>query len=120
MVARRMPSQPKGSAIVVGDRILGGAPRFAEGAPDEAFSFANVLAADMNRDGRISRDEAASFRPGFDWADENHDGLVTEDEWNARTATLRGRDTVVALQKPGPGDVAGPRVLWKSRWRSHL
>lgn len=46
---------------------------------------------DRNHDGRISRDEFVNGpTPGFDMADANHDGVVTEAELQAAEARLGG------------------------------
>lgn len=108
-----LPSQPKGSAIVVGDVVIGGVPAFADGAGDEVFSFARMLALDANHDGSVSRTEAttALARKWLDLTDENRDGQVAEAEWNRRVALLRGSNTAFAV-RPGPG--AGQRdLLWR-------
>lgn len=108
-----LPSQPKGSAIVVGDVVIGGAPAFADGAADETFSFARMLMLDSNHDGAVSRVEATTplARKWLDLTDENGDGQITESEWNSRVALLRGRNTLFAVR---PGRNAGDRdLLWK-------
>ena len=57
------------------------APRYAAGELQQAFNF-----MDANRDGKVSRQEAASFRGvarNFDQADADKDGFLSRAEFDA-------------------------------------
>lgn len=60
---------------------LPSAPRYSASELKQAFNY-----MDANRDGKISREEAAGFRgvaKNFDRADTNHDGFLSRDEFDA-------------------------------------
>lgn len=75
-----------------------GPPPPQEGGRGRGFQMPNFSELDKNKDKKLSRDEVPSQFPAqfFDRIDENHDGIIDEEEWNRRT---RG----------GPGGGGGDR-----------
>jgi len=46
-----------------------------------------AAAFDANKDGKVSKEELLAKQPGFDHMDANHDGFVTEAEYDAMPAS---------------------------------
>lgn len=69
---------------------------------------------DTDKDGALSRAEAEkAFGGFFDNQDMNKDGKVTRDEWDAiMKFMLEGKNSAFALKPGGTGDVTKSHVLW--------
>lgn len=83
-------------------------------------AFADMVAqGDKNGDNKLSRDEAPSFlrdHGGFMATDRNHDGYISEDEWNGMLAFVgKGEHGIFALRSPGSGDLTATHVAWKQK-----
>ena len=70
---------------------------------------------DKDKDGALSRDEAEkAFEGFFDNQDDNNDGRITRDEWEAIIKLYsEGKNSAFALRPGGSGDVTESHVLWK-------
>jgi len=92
---------------------------FSPGGKDDQIqmpSFDDLLKqADTNKDGIISREEAAKtfLKDSFDVFDANQDGKLTRDEWDAILKFIaEGKSSAFALKAGGSGDVTKSHVLW--------
>ncbi len=89
------------------------------GADDTEFhmpTFDSLLKdLDQNKDGALSRTEAAkAFEGFFDTQDANKDGSITRDEHDAILKFMReGQNVAFALKAGGTGDVTKTHMLWK-------
>jgi outer membrane protein assembly factor BamB len=113
--------QPKSTPIIDGDTIYA---HWWEGGgeaevPTETPEFSETLAKfDLNRDGRIVRDEMASdarLQRGFADIDLASDGAIDQHDWDNYRARRASRNALLAVR---PGDLRGdltnsPAVLWR-------
>jgi len=79
-------------------------------------TFDDLLKADANGDGKISKEESEhTFLKGFfDANDTNKDGFITRDEWDALIGYLkRGKNRMVAVKPGGSGDITDSHVAWE-------
>jgi len=79
-------------------------------------SFDELLKADADGDGKISKAESEhTFLKGFfDANDANKDGFVTRDEWDAMLGYLkRGKNRLIAVKPGGRGDITESHVAWE-------
>lgn len=112
---RDLPAVNCGSPVA-GDGLLyfaGWAPA-GEDAPMPAFS--QLLGADEDKDGKISKAESEkTFLKGFfDANDSNHDGFVDESEWDGMVSYLkRGKNRLVAVKPGGSNDITSTHVAWE-------
>jgi outer membrane protein assembly factor BamB len=75
-------------------------------------------AADRNKDGRISREEAPSgpARQHFNYIDADRDGLLTREEWDSMADVFnRSSNALLAVQPGGSGDVSATHVRWRQQ-----
>jgi outer membrane protein assembly factor BamB len=74
---------------------------------------------DRDADGRLSRSEAPPGfveSGGFDMADADRDGFVTEAEWDASQRRVHsGTPGLFAVSEPGQGDITATHVVWRDR-----
>jgi outer membrane protein assembly factor BamB len=78
-------------------------------------NFDNLLKQlDKDQDGALSRAEAEqAFQGFFDNQDQNKDGKITRDEFEAIVKFLaEGKSAGFALQPGGSGDITSTHVLW--------
>ncbi len=101
---------------VVGDNLLyfaGWSPA-GEDAPMPAF--ADLLKADTDADGKVSRAEAQEtfLKDFFSAQDTDKDGLLTQAEWDAQISYLkRGKNRLIAVKPGGSGDITATHVAWE-------
>jgi hypothetical protein len=95
---------------------------WAPGGPDDKEfqlpTFDDMLKkGDTNKDGILSREEAAKIDPDlnfFDSIDTNHDGKITREEWDIVLKFMaEGKNSAFALSPGGAGDVTTSHLLWK-------
>jgi outer membrane protein assembly factor BamB len=81
-------------------------------------TFASVLVTyDKDHDGRLSYDEFKGDKElgeHFGWVDDNHDGFITEPEWNKARSLGTGEYGTIALQ---PDKLRGQLAPSAVRWR---
>jgi outer membrane protein assembly factor BamB len=92
---------------------------WSPGGKDDQFqmpSFDALLTqADTNKDGILSREEAAKtfLKDSFDNFDENQDGKLTREDWDAVLKFIaEGKSSAFAVKAGGSGDVTNSHVLW--------
>ena len=101
---------------VVGDGLLyfaGWSPA-GEDAPMPAF--ADLLKADTDGDGKISRAEAQQtfLKDFFSAQDTDKDGFLTQSEWDMQISYLkRGKNRLIAVKPGGSGDITATHVAWE-------
>ncbi len=101
---------------VVGDGLLyfaGWSPA-GEDAPMPAF--ADLLKADTDGDGKLSRAEAQQtfLKDFFSAQDTDKDGFLTTAEWDAQINYLkRGKNRLIAVKPGGSGDITATHVVWE-------
>ncbi len=81
-------------------------------------TFASVLTMyDKDHDGRLSHDEFKGDKDlgeHFGWIDDNHDGIVTEAEWNKARSLGTGEYGAIAIDAAkARGQMAPTAVLWR-------
>jgi len=103
---------------VIGDGRLYAMSRSFGGANLPSFSKMTAE-MDKNEDGKIAGDEARGMlanKPLFTSIDNDKDGFVNEQEWNAATALIaKGEHGIFALRAPGTGDVTESHLAWKQK-----
>jgi outer membrane protein assembly factor BamB len=115
--AKGVPSACCSSPVIAeGNLFFAGGS--ATGPDDKAMqmpSFDSMLKElDTDKDGALSRAEAEkAFHGFFDNQDLNKDGKITRDEWETIEKFMsEGKNSVFALKPGGTGDVTGSHVLW--------
>jgi outer membrane protein assembly factor BamB len=95
---------------------------WSPGGPDDKENQAPPFDAllkdlDANKDGALSRAEAAkSFEGFFDNLDTNKDGTVTRAEYDEMLkAMAEGVNSAFAVKAGGAGDVTRSHVLWRAK-----
>ncbi|MCM2257705.1 MAG: PQQ-binding-like beta-propeller repeat protein [Vicinamibacteria bacterium] len=105
---------PAGSPVVFGDTLISVA---TGGETPEYPPFDEPLGRlDTDKDGHLSRDEAASDAEGrdhFGWMDADGDGRVTRAEWDARRDESVAEAGVVATAIGGEGDRTASNLRWR-------
>ena len=93
---------------------------WSPGGPDSDFQmppFEAVLKeGDIDKDERISKSESAKtmLKDFFESNDQNKDGQVNREEWEALLKFMTdGKNCAFALKSGGTGDVTTSHVLWK-------
>jgi outer membrane protein assembly factor BamB len=103
---------------VIGDGQLYAASRSMGGMKLPSFA-SQLKQMDKNDDQKISFDEGRGMvgsKQVFNAIDENRDGFIDADEWDASVAMMsRGEHGVFALRAPGMGDVTETHVVWKNK-----
>ena len=127
-------------SIVIGDGLVFACSAGMGGRsnpPFEGMHWSDLMKLDQNKDGKLQkselpkdyelvlRPELPEGHPGrlfpfplvnmFDGLDQNKDGDVTEEEWNAAMAGFSSRDTpiVLAAHPAGSGMDEEKRIAWK-------
>jgi outer membrane protein assembly factor BamB len=114
-----MPSACCTSAVAVNGTLFfaGWSPGDAADKDFKMPSFDDLLKqGDANGDGILSREESEkTFLKGFfDNNDNNHDGMLTRDEWDANLKFMsEAKNSAFALKPGGSGDVTGTHMIWK-------
>ena len=112
---RGLPSFPC-TTPVLGSGLL----FFAGWSPGKSDSpwpswASNVEKLDKNGDGKISLGE---FGGGVEWfktQDIDHDGFITEQDWNVMGGMMKaGENQLLAIKPGGSGDVTDTHVVWKA------
>lgn len=79
--------------------------------------FSALLAAgDLDKDGRLSREEAPAgpARHHFPYIDADKDGYLTREEYESIASIFgRSQNALMAVRPGGVGDVTGTNVVWK-------
>jgi outer membrane protein assembly factor BamB len=119
-----MPAASCASPVTAGDDLYFAAwsPGAADDKENQMPTFDQLLqseAGDADGDGALSKAEVekSPLRDFFDNNDENHDGLLTRNEWDVMLAYMAGsKNSAFALRPGGAGDVTKSHVRWlKSR-----
>jgi outer membrane protein assembly factor BamB len=116
-----MPSGPCSSPVTAAGTLFfaGWSPGGPDDKENQMPTFDALLKlADTNKDGVISREEAAKtfLKDYFDNLDANKDGKLTRAEWDAaRQFMLMGKNSAFALRAGGSGDVTKSHLLWKKK-----
>jgi len=114
-----MPSGPCSTPVTADGTLFfaGWSPGGPDDKENQMPTFDDLLKrADKNGDGVISREEAAKteMKDYFDSLDMNKDGKITRDEWDAiRKFMSMGKNRAFALKAGGSGDVTKSHLLWK-------
>lgn len=88
------------------------------GSGEPMPSFDDLLKADANGDGKLSKEESEnSFLKGFFSAnDTNKDGFITRDEWDGMLGYLKqGKNRLVAVKPGGSGDITETHIAWEKK-----
>ena len=116
-MVRDLPAVNCGSPVTDGKLLyLAGWSPAGGDAPMPAFD--DLLKADANSDGKISKEESEhTFLKGFFSAnDTDKDGFITRDEWDAAINYLkRGKNRMVAVKPGGSGDITDTHVAWEKK-----
>jgi outer membrane protein assembly factor BamB len=114
-----LPSGPCSSPVTA-EGVLFFAGWSPGASDDKSFQMptfdALLKQADATKDGSLSREQAAKtfLKDSFDSIDVNKDGKISRDEWNAVLKYLaEGKNSAFALKAGGSGDVTDSHVLWK-------
>jgi len=109
--------QPKSLAVIEGDTIFvhgyeGGGE--AE-TPTETPSWTEALTLyDANKDGKIVQDEIdPKMQKSFYLLDLDSKGYLTTRDWEFYRARRAARNTLLAIQPSGRGDISQTAVLWR-------
>jgi outer membrane protein assembly factor BamB len=81
-------------------------------------SFEDLLKADANHDGKLSKAESENtmMKGFFDPNDTDADGQITRAEWDAIIAYLkRGKNRLVAVKPGGRGEITDSHVAWEKK-----
>jgi outer membrane protein assembly factor BamB len=108
-------------AVNCGSPITGGGLLFfagwsPAGADAPMPTFDDILKADTDGDGKLSKAESehTMLKGFFSANDTNKDGFITRDEWDAAINYLkRGKNRLVAVKPGGSGDITDTHVVWE-------
>jgi outer membrane protein assembly factor BamB len=97
--------------------FAGWSPGGADDKETKMPTFDDMLKmADANKDGVLSREEAAKTPMGnmFSSLDANKDGKLTRDEWDVIAKFMAdGKNTAFAVKPGGTGDITATHLLWQ-------
>jgi outer membrane protein assembly factor BamB len=115
---RGLTWQMKPTPILAGDiaYVLGWAGGADQGNQADIPSFAEISkTADVNHDGKLSKDELsdARYRQDFDDSDLDGDGFLGEREWEKYRERRTLVNSVMAVKLGGSGDMTGKSILWR-------
>ena len=109
--------QPKSVAVIEGDTIFvhgyeGGGEA---DTPTETPTWAEALALyDANKDGRIVQEEIdPKLQKSFYLLDLDSKGHLTTRDWEFYRARRAARNTLLAIQPSGRGDISATAVRWR-------
>jgi outer membrane protein assembly factor BamB len=114
-----MPAGPCASPLVASTTLYyaGWSPGGPDDKQNQLPSFDALLQmADADKDGAISKAEAQKtlLKDGFDSLDVNKDGKITRDEWDSLLKMFaEAQNSAFALAPGGTGDISRTHVLWK-------
>lgn len=114
-----MPSASCASPMVADGKVYyaGWSPGDAEDKEFQMPTFAKLLEADADKDGKLSKAESEkSFLAGFfDNNDADKDGFITKDEWDTQLKFMSaGKNSAFCVKAGGKGDVTKTHVVWKA------
>lgn len=112
---REMPAVNCGSPVV-GEGMLYFAGWSPAGEDAPMPSFDQILGADPDKDGKLSKAESVNtfLKDFFSANDTDHDGFITREEWDAAINYLkRGKNRLVAVKPGGSGDITATHVAWE-------
>jgi outer membrane protein assembly factor BamB len=113
---RRQGYNPKGTPVVIGDALIVSAPGSDE--PQYPAFDAVVATYDVNKDGRMSRDEVKANADMYEhWGalDSNGDGYASRDEYEVIRMLGVGDYGMVAVQLGGRGDLTERAIRWRDK-----
>jgi outer membrane protein assembly factor BamB len=115
---RGLTWQMKPTPIVDGDTayVLGWAGGSDQGNQASIPSFADILkTADVNHDGKLSKNELADsqYQQDFADADLDGDGFLEQREWEKYRERRTLVNSVMAVKLGGTGDMTEKNILWR-------
>ncbi len=116
-VVRELPAV-NCSSPVMGDGLLFFAGWSPAGSDAPMPGFDDLLKADANSDGKISKDESehSMLKGFFTPNDTDKDGFITRTEWEALIGYLqKGKNRLVAVKPGGSGDITETHVAWEKK-----
>ncbi len=106
------------SSAVAGDGLLFFAGWSPAGEDAPMPGFADILKADVDKDGKLSEVESENtmmkgfFKPN----DLDHDGFLTQAEWDVTINYLKsGKNRLVAVKPGGSGDITDTHIEWEKK-----
>lgn len=112
---RDMPAVNCGSPVVGGGLLyFAGWSPAGEDAPMPSFD--DILKADTDSDGKLSKAESENtmLKGFFSPNDLNKDGFITREEWDGLIGYLKkGKNRLVAVKPGGSGDITETHVVWQ-------
>jgi outer membrane protein assembly factor BamB len=113
-----MPSACCTTPLVTDSHLVfaGWSPGDAEDKEFKMPSFDDLLKADTDKDGKLSKKESeTSFLNGFfDNNDTDKDGFLTREEWDALQKYMSAsKNSAFAVKPGGKGDITKTHVVWK-------
>ena len=117
-----MPSVCCASPVIAADGVLYYAGWSPGDSGDKDFkmpTFDELLAqndADADHDGRLSKEEAQKtmIKDFFENQDQNHDGVLTRDEWEGMLKYIAAaKNSAFALKPGGTGNITETNILWQ-------
>jgi outer membrane protein assembly factor BamB len=106
------------SSPVAGGGLLYFAGWSPAGADMPMPTFDDMLKADANGDGKLSKDESdnTALKGFFAPNDTDKDGFITRKEWDALVGYLKkGRNRLVAVKPGGSGDITESHIAWEKK-----
>jgi outer membrane protein assembly factor BamB len=114
-----MPTGPCASPVVADGMLFfaGWSPGGPDDKANQLPSFDSLLKqADTDKDGALSKAEAQKLpflKDDFDILDLNKDGKITRDEWDYLVKLITdGRSSAFALSPGGTGDISKSHIIW--------
>jgi outer membrane protein assembly factor BamB len=109
----------KSVPVISGDIVYVSGYNLAENEPGRQIqipSFKEALAtSDKNADGLLTREESPDemTRKYYPYVDLNHDGRLSEREWDIYAAAFKAENSLQAIRLEGRGDVTATNIKWK-------